>query len=156
MRKVLTIALFATLGLAAQAPAKTTRTTQASKPPAKAAAAKSSTPKVVEIPKDAVARPGGGYTWTDKQGKSWIFTRTPFGVMKMAESSTGAESSPAEAPAAKVKAIDAGDKVRFETTTPFGVMRSEKSKADLTDDERRLYESQNPPQAAKQYQRTQD
>jgi len=142
MRIVLTIALLATLGLAAQAPAKTTKKARAPKT-SKATIAKTSTPKAVEIPKDAVARPDGTYTWTDKQGKNWVFAHTPFGVMKSAVS-----SSPIEASTANVKAIDAGDKVRFETATPFGVLRREKSKADLTDEERKLYDSQNPAQAA--------
>jgi hypothetical protein len=144
MKKVLTIALLAAFGLAAQAPAKTTRKTRAPKAPAKVKAVKTSKPKAVEIPKDAVARPDGTYAWKDKQGKSWVFARTPFGVMK-----TAAQSEATETPAiANAKAIDAGEKVRFETATPFGVVRREKNKADLTDDERRLYESQNAAQPA--------
>jgi hypothetical protein len=143
MKKVLTIALLAAFGLAAQAPAKTTRKAPAPKA-AKAKAVKTSKPKAIEIPKDAVARPDGTYAWKDKQGKSWVFARTPFGVMKTAEQSGATET----APIANAKAIDDGDKVRFETPTPFGVIRREKNKADLTDAERRLYESQNPAQAA--------
>ncbi|HVY93566.1 MAG TPA: hypothetical protein VHA14_12480 [Bryobacteraceae bacterium] len=146
MKKVLTIALAAAFGLAAQAPAKTTHKATAHKTPAKARAAKTSTPKALEIPKNAVARPDGTYTWTDKQGKNWVFAKTPFGVMK-----TAAQSSATETPTvANAKAIDAGDKVRFETTTPFGVISREKNKTDLTDEERKLYESQNPAQPAKQ------
>ncbi|HVV46217.1 MAG TPA: hypothetical protein VHC72_13480 [Bryobacteraceae bacterium] len=146
MKKVLTIALLAAFGLAAQAPAKTTRKARAQKAPAKVAAVKTSKPKAVEIPKNAVARPDGTYAWKDKQGKSWVFARTPFGVMK-----TAAESEVTETPTiANAKAIDAGEKVRFETATPFGVVRREKNKADLTDEERKLYESQNPAPAANQ------
>jgi hypothetical protein len=100
----------------------------------------------VVIPQDAVARPDGTYTWTDKQGNHWIFARTPFGVMKSADQSTAAETSTL----ANAKAIDAGDKVRFETVTPFGVITNEKNKSDLTDEERSLYNSQNPGQPAKQ------
>jgi hypothetical protein len=142
MNKVLTIALLAVFGLAAQAPAKTTQKAPTVKASAKTAAGKPSTPKVVEIPKDAVLRPDGTYGWTDKDGKSWNFVRTPFGVMKSA-----AAQAPAAPSIANAKAIDAGDKVRFETATPFGVVSREKKKADLTDDERKLYESQNPAQA---------
>ncbi|HVW08007.1 MAG TPA: hypothetical protein VHC90_05465 [Bryobacteraceae bacterium] len=146
MKKVLTIALAAVFGLAAQAPAKTTRKATSHKATAKATVAKTSTPKAVEIPKDAVARPDGTYSWTDKQGKNWVFAKTPFGVMK-----TAAESSSTETPTiANAKAIDAGDKVRFETSTPFGVISREKNKTDLTDEERKLYESQNSAQPAKQ------
>jgi hypothetical protein len=60
---------------------------------------------------------------------------------------SAAQGSAATASIADAKAIDAGDKVRFETKTPFGVITHEKSKADLTEDERKLYESQNPAQA---------
>jgi hypothetical protein len=142
MNKVLTIALIATFGLAAQAPAKTTHTARTTKTHAKAAAAKPPAPKAIQIPKDAVSQPDGTYAWTDKAGKSWIFVHTPFGVMKSAAGGSTATASIADA-----KAVDAGDKVRFETKTPFGVISREKDKADLTDDERKLYESQNPAQA---------
>lgn len=144
MHKVLTIALLSVFGLAAQAPAKTTQKARAVKTAAKTAAAKPSTQKTIEIPKDAVLRADGTYGWTDKDGKNWNFVRTPFGVMK-----SPAEQAPAPVTAslANAKVIDAGDKVRFETKTPFGVITREKSKTDLTDDERKLYESQNPAQA---------
>lgn len=144
MKRVLTIALLATFALVAQAPAKTNAKSRAPKAAAKAKAVKTSQPKAVQIPKDAVARPDGTYAWKDKQGKNWVFARTPFGVMKSA-----AQAEATEAPGIEnAKAIDAGDKVRFETTTPFGVVRREKNKADLTAEERRLYDSQNPAQAA--------
>ena len=120
MNKVLTIALLAVFGLAAQAPAKTTQKSRTTKAPTKAAAAKPSTPKAVEIPKDAVARPDGTYAWTDSAGKSWIFVRTPFGVMKSAAETTSVTASIADA-----KAIDAGDKVRFESASPFVVITRE-------------------------------
>ena len=91
------------------------------------------------IPTDAVARPDGSYTWTDKQGKNWLFVKTPFGVMK----SQAADSPAATASSlAGVKVFDEGDKVRFERPSPFGVIKSEKSKSELTDDERALLASQ--------------
>ncbi|HEY4087622.1 MAG TPA: hypothetical protein VGM43_16895 [Bryobacteraceae bacterium] len=148
MHKVLTISLLSVFSLAAQAPAKTTQkapTVKAAtiKATAKTTAAKPSTPKTIEIPKDAVLQSDGRYGWTDKDGKSWTFVRTPFGVMKL----PAKQHEPAAPSLANAKAIDAGDKVRFETKTPFGVMSHEKKKADLTDEERKLYESQNPTQA---------
>jgi hypothetical protein len=143
MHKVLTIALLSVFGLAAQAPAKTAQKAPTGNAPAKTAAAKPSTPKAIEIPKDAVLLSAGRYVWTDKDGKSWNFMRTPFGVMK----SAAEQQAPATSSLANAKAIDAGDKVRFETATPFGMVNHEKNKADLTDEERKLYESQNPAQA---------
>ena len=145
MKKVIAIAILTTFGLAAQAPASTGTT--ASKTARKPVAAPKATPvKAMTIPPDAIATPNGSYSWTDKQGKRWLFVKTPFGIMKSEAQPTPSDSTPM----ANIKAIDAGDKVRFETATPFGIVKREKSKADLTDDERKLYESQNPAQAAKQ------
>lgn len=142
MKNALVISLLAALGLAAQAPAAKASTKAAPATTKKAPAAA----KPIVIPKDAVARPDGGYTWTDAQGKSWIFVRTPFGVMKTANSDVPATSNTL----AGIKTFDAGDKVRFETLTPFGVVKSEKNKEDLTDEERSLFNRQNPSQNAKQ------
>ncbi len=36
------------------------------------------------IPKDAVSNPDGTWSWTDKQGKKWIYAKTPFGVSRVA------------------------------------------------------------------------
>jgi hypothetical protein len=146
MKKLLTLALLATFGLAAQAPAKTSRAKRATHPAVKTKARKTSKPKAVVIPKDAVAQSDGTYAWKDSEGKDWVFIRTPFGVMKTAAQAGTAKPSPL----ANAKAIDAGDKVRFETATPFGVITREKNKADLTDEERKLYITQNPGQLAPQ------
>ena len=91
------------------------------------------------IPADAVANPDGTYSWKDKQGKNWIFVKTPFGVMKTERSTDPAATT---ASLAGVKAFDEGDKVRFERPSPFGPMKWEKNKADLTDEERSLIDSQ--------------
>jgi len=107
-------------------------------------AAKKSAPasQAVTIPKDAVPNAdGGSYAWTDKDGKKWTFTKTPFGIMK-----SPVTSAPVPTPSADLsgtKAIDKGDTVRFERPGPFGVTAWEKKKTDLNDDERRLFESQN-------------
>jgi hypothetical protein len=148
MKKTLAIVLLSAIGLAAQAPASTKTTAQKAPGIARKTVAppKTSTPVALTIPKDAVANPDGTYTWKDKQGKSWTFAHTPFGVMKSATSSAPSDSNSL----AGIKAIDAGDKVRFETPSPFGVIKREKNKTDLTDEERNLYNSQNPAPATKQ------
>jgi hypothetical protein len=142
MTKAFAIVLISAFGLAAQAPANA-KTTGTTKPAAKAAAKKptAKAPTPVTIPTDAVAKPDGTYSWTDKQGKNWTFAKTPFGVMK-----TATEASPAPNTLADVKTFDEGEKVRFETPTPFGVIKREKNKADLTDDERALFNKQNSKQ----------
>ena len=113
----------------------------ATKPTAKKKAAPA--PKTVTIPKDAVPNPdGNSYTYTDKQGKKWIYAKTPFGIMKNAASDpgTGAPSSSVDS---LTKAIDQGDSVKFERPGPFGTISWERKKSDLTDDERRAFEAQN-------------
>lgn len=142
MKKALTIAMLSAFALAAQAPAKTTAKKAAKPAPAAAKKANTAAQPIV-IPKDAVETADGQYTWTDPQGKSWIFVRTPFGVMKSANS---AQAVAANTPSG-VKTFDEGDKVRFETQTPFGVVKHEKNKKDLTDDERSLFNRQNPSNA---------
>jgi hypothetical protein len=106
--------------------------------------AKKATPatQAVTIPKDAVPNSDGiSYAWTDKQGKRWTFTKTPFGILKAPVTEAAAAAPPADM--SGTKAIDKGDTVRFERPGPFGVASWEKKKTDLTDDERRLLESQN-------------
>lgn len=109
-----------------------------SRAPATAAA---KVPVLKGIPKDAVRSADGSYLWTDKDGKPWTLVNTPFGVSR-----TPFDSVPAAEPASTsdVKAIDKGDTVRFERQSPMGPMAWEKKKADLTAEERRVYEAQNP------------
>ena len=92
-------------------------------------------PKVVAIPKDAVQNPDGTYGYTDKDGKKWIYIKTPFGVVKNAAPDTPASTDPppnssptkpddssAKAVDGLTKAIDKGDTVRFERASPFGTI----------------------------------
>jgi hypothetical protein len=95
-------------------------------------------PPAITIPKDAVANPDGvSYTWTDKDGKKWIYARTPFGITK-----SPAAAQTADAPV-MTKAVDKGDTVRFERPGPFGTISWEKKKTELTDEERGIFEGQN-------------
>ncbi len=49
-----------------------------------------------------------------------------------------------------IQTTDAGDTVKFQRQTPFGVTKWEKKKSDLTDEERHLFESQQPKPAPPQ------
>ena len=99
-----------------------------------------SAPQTLTIPRDAVANPDGvSYTWTDKDGKKWVFAKTPFGIMKSSASDQRADTPVA---ANATKAIDKGDTVRFERPGPFGTMSWEKKKSDLTDEERSILDAQ--------------
>jgi hypothetical protein len=128
MKSILTVVILCAFAICAPAAEKKKEKTAA---PA---------PQAVTIPKEAVPNPDGvSYTWTDKQGKKWTYTKTPFGIMKAAYT-----DAPAAAPQdwSSTKAIDKGDTVRFERPGPFGTMSWEKGKSELTDDERRVLDRQ--------------
>jgi hypothetical protein len=145
MRNVFVILLLTAAGLAAQASASTGPA--AHKAAKKAtAASKAISPQAVTVPADAVANPDGTFSWTDKQGKKWTYVKTPFGVVR-------SEVAPAPATSASlagVKAFDQGDKIRFEQPSPFGVIKWEKKKTEMTDAERDLVTKQADGQNAKQ------
>lgn len=112
----------------------------------KAKAAPAPAPQAITIPKDAVASADGNtYTYTDKQGKKWIYAKTPFGIMKSAASETAASNS-TPVDTAGTKVIDKGDSYRFERPGPFGTIGWEKKKTDLNDSERQIVDAQKAPQ----------
>jgi hypothetical protein len=49
-------------------------------------------PKAVEIPAGAVETDPGTFTYTDPQGKKWIYRKTPFGVVRMEDKGDAAAS----------------------------------------------------------------
>ena len=100
-------------------------------------------PQALTIPKDAVKDANGTYSYTDKQGKKWIYRNSPFGVIKTVAPETGADTraNPNQA-AAATKVTDKGDTVQFERSTPFGPTKWEKKKSDLTDEERQMVDTQ--------------
>src|SRR2546427_11859625 len=99
---------------------------------------KSTPPAELTLPADAKMVEPGTYSFTDAQGKKWIYRKTPFGIAR-------AEDNPAElvaAPAAgsAITATEDGDTVRFERPGPFGPYRWQKKKSELSDDERSAWE----------------
>jgi glucose/arabinose dehydrogenase len=126
-------------------PKKTAKTTKA----AETKKATTSIAQPLTIPSDAVAKPDGSYSYTDKSGKKWIYNKTPFGVSKMQDVGEGAADPFVTTPKEQlIKTTDAGDTVKFERQTPFGVTKWEKKKSDMTDEERHIFESQQKPPAA--------
>jgi hypothetical protein len=98
-------------------------------------------PQALTIPKDAVPNPDGTtFNYTDKQGKKWVYIKTPFGVMKNPATGTPAATPP---DLGSTTAVDKGDSVMFERPSPFGTMSWEKKKSELTDDERHILDTQN-------------
>lgn len=136
MKTLITLAIILAVPAFSQtAPAKKKATTKAS------AKAPANVVKPLVIPKDATPNPDGTYAWTDKAGKNWTFSKTPFGISKV--ENTGAPSAFASAPTGQfVKAVEVGDKVKFERQSPFGPTKWEKNKADLTDEERAILAAQ--------------
>jgi hypothetical protein len=106
---------------------------KSAEPQAKKSAAVPTPPRRTEIPAGAVERDPGRFFYTDKDGKKWIFVRTPFGISRTED--TGAPA-PASDTAPAVKATESGDTVTFERLSAFGVTKWQKKKADLTDDEK--------------------
>jgi len=131
MNKLILLAIPLTL-LAADKPAA-----KDNKPAPKketAAPAKPAAPVEVTVPPDAT--PVGPYAWrhTDKNGKTWIYRKTPFGLSKVEEQPmTSAAPMP---PPPKVKVVDNGDSYRFEKPTPMGPRVWERKKTELTEEEK--------------------
>jgi hypothetical protein len=113
-----------------------------------------------KIPAGAVKSADGSYKYTDKNGKTWTYRETPFGVSKSEDKTVDATATPfgkskeptvAPQPAASkpgdianTKAFDEGDTIRFERPSPFGtsVWRKKKSELDATD--QKILDAQKP------------
>ena len=126
----------------------------AQKPAAPAAKA---APKAVEIPAGAVETEVGTFSFTDPQGKKWIYRKTPFGVVRTDDNKGDAAAPEAKTPAAapdnvKVSVVDKGDTVHFERPGPFGLFKWDRKKSELTDEERGWLERSRTatPQGGKQ------
>lgn len=117
------------------------------------------------VPKDAKEVAPGQYTFVDKDGKGWVYKKTPFGIQRFEDKSaqkaeSGASdntAAPAPSPgstvptpfgdtkaraAVPVKVTEDGDSLRFERQTPFGLQRWTSKKNELTDQEAALWEAQ--------------
>jgi hypothetical protein len=109
------------------------------------------------VPKEAVEVKPGVYRYVDKSNKAWLYSKSPFGYMRSAEDAVRADApapsekanpektpfgeSRAAANTPTTKVTDQGDSVRFERPSPFGVYRWTRKKTELTDDEKKLWES---------------
>jgi hypothetical protein len=99
------------------------------------------TPYPKEVPKDAVRLTDYEWRWVDKEGKVWIFRRTPFGVAKFPEELARSEKDPGAEAGAPLEARDLGDRVEFSRQTPFGVSKWVKKKTDLSGAEKSALEA---------------
>ena len=120
-------------GLLAQDTSKTS-------PPPPPKAAKPAPAKLV-IPKDAVETSPGLYRWTDKDGKVWVYRRSPFGVSRWPAASDSTYNKQ-DAPEDHVTAVEQGDSIRFERSTPLGTRTWVRKKTALTAEEKAIWEHQ--------------
>jgi glucose/arabinose dehydrogenase len=120
---------------APKAPAKTQAKTAPKAAPAAAAKPASPVVKPLVIPKEAVQQPDGSYKYTDKDGKRWVYNNMFFGVSRMEDMSDPNAAPVKQAPTFD-KFTEDGETIRFERAGPFGPMKWERKKSELTDEER--------------------
>ena len=91
--------------------------------------------RLESIPAAATQAGSNLYRYTDASGKTWLYSRTPFGVSKR-------EEKPVKQPVVRdsqlMTVTDLGDSVRFERTTPFGITTWVSKKSELTDGEQAM------------------
>ena len=87
-------------------------------------------PAIQVIPQDAVAHDDGTWTYTDKQHRKWIYTKTPFGIARVPAVAAAGMKQPAGIPAgAHLNAsgtyswTDKDGKAWTFEKTPFGISR---------------------------------
>ena len=118
----------------------------ADKPPAKKSAPSASKVRVITVPAGAVEVEPYTYRYTGPDGKKWLYRKTPFGIVRNLD-------LPSEKPltdqSANVQASDAGDSVRFERSSPFGPVKWERKKNELTEMERAVWEREQARAAQK-------
>src|SRR5258708_27073480 len=128
----------------AQAPAEKKPAPKAAAKPAPktavaAAPAKPAPPlaQPLVIPKDAVVQSDGTYKYTDKDGRRWVYSNTFFGLSRMEDmSDPNAAAVPAKQAPVFDKVTADGDVFHFERITPFGPLKWDRRKAELSDEER--------------------
>jgi len=100
------------------------------------------------VPKEAKEVSPYLYRYTDAQGKSWMYRKTPFGVSKW-EEKPGEQEPPVESPAsAGLSMTDLGDSVQFQRLTPFGPQKWTRKKSEMTDDEKAAFATQENAKSA--------
>ncbi len=96
------------------------------------------------IPADAIKIDEQTYKAKDKDGKTWVYRKTPFGISRLPEEQFQKQNEAAlikPSREANVKVTDLGTEYKFERAHPFGVQAWKKKKSELTDDEKRYIES---------------
>ena len=105
-------------------------------------------PAELTLPAGAKLVEPGTYSFTDAQGKKWIYRKTPFGLSRAEDKPAEPLTTAAPAAASVITATEDGDSVRFERPGPFGPYRWEKKKSELSHDERSAWERSRDKDAA--------
>jgi len=97
------------------------------------------------IPADAKEIEPGLYRYTDRDGKTWLMRKTPFGVGKW-------EDKPDAQPAVvqsnvPVTIKDLGDSIQFTRDSPFGPSKWTRKKTELTDEEKAIVKREQSKQS---------
>ncbi len=127
----------------------TVRRDRSTEPRASASGKKETT--AIVIPAGALQVTPNVYKHTDAAGTTWIYRKTPFGIVKMKETIdadpepsgnpfSDKKSASSKSSAAIVTAVEEGDNVRFERSTPFGPTRWSRKKSELSADEKEMLE----------------
>src|SRR3954452_14818965 len=75
---------------------------------------KSTPPAELTLPAGATMVEPGTYTFTDAQGKKWIYRKTPFGLARLEDKPADSTATPAPVAGMATTATEDGDTVRFE------------------------------------------
>jgi hypothetical protein len=96
-------------------------------------------PPETEVPAGAKEIEPNLYRYTDPQGKTWIYKRTLFGLMKHEETAEerAAAGRVAPPPDDGLKVVEDGETLRFSRPTPFGESRWTRKKTDPLDESER-------------------
>ncbi|HBY58438.1 MAG TPA: hypothetical protein DEH78_01365 [Solibacterales bacterium] len=90
--------------------------------------------KAITVPQGATLVETGLWKHTGKDGLTWFYRQSPFGVIKVAEKDMQFKPDPGvTSAAATILAVEEGDTVRFEKPSPFGLVRWTKKKTELND-----------------------
>lgn len=89
------------------------------------------------LPAGAKQSEPGVYRYTDRDGKTWVYRKSPFGYWK----DDDAKAIDKSGDVSDITAVEDGDNVRFERPGPFGKYRWVRKKSEMNDAERKAWES---------------
>lgn len=135
--KQIAVILFLAGALAAGAAAQADKTPKAA-PKAERKPAPKARPQALVPPPDAERISEGIWRARDAQGRTWIYKKTPFGMVRYEDE--GAAGQPAaKLTPLRVREAGAGGVV-FERQTPFGVSTWTRKPEELGEEERQAFE----------------